>query len=82
MRDWTFNVVRLLVRSAYSIPGRVRQLWRTLLVWGRVSRVYHESGMQGLKRWRSVRGVSKDNLRRKVSRGKDSNQTPFPPYRG
>jgi len=57
-----FKIARGIVRFFYSIPGRVRRLWRTLLVWGRVSRIYHESGLEGLRRFRRVRGVSRETF--------------------
>jgi hypothetical protein len=76
-----FKIARGIVRFLYSIPGRVRRLWRTLLVWGRVSRIYHESGLEGLRRFRHVSGASRENLRRKVSLRKDTPPSPYPPYR-
>lgn len=82
MKHLAFNSLRGLIRFLFTIPGRVRLLWRTLLVWCRVSRIYHRSGMEGLKRWRSVRGIRKGILRRKSSPGKGSSRTPFPPYQG
>lgn len=81
MKALAFKIARGIVRFLFSIPGRVRRLWRTLLVWGRVSRIYHESGLEGLRRFRRVRGVSRENLRRKASLRKDTPQSPYPPYR-
>jgi hypothetical protein len=81
MRVLIFNALRYCIRTLFTIPERVRRLRRTLLVWCRISRIYHESGVEGLKRWRTVRGVSRDNLRRKSSPRSNNNRTPFPPYR-
>ncbi len=78
MKDQAFKVARGVFRFFFSLPRRVRHLWRTLLAWCRISRIYHHSGMEGLKR--SVRGVSKDNLRRKASPKSGSNHT-RPPFR-
>lgn len=37
--------------------------------------------MEGLDRFRRVRGLRKENLRRKSSPKKDSNHTPLHPFR-
>ena len=73
-------ILRNAFRFLYFLPRRVRSLGRTLLVWYRFSRLYHSGGMEKLNRFRSVRGVSRENLRRKVSQSRDNNQTPPPFY--
>lgn len=81
MKDQAFRIIQYGFRFFYFLPRGVRRLWRTLLDWGRVFRIYHQSGMEGLRRFQSVRGLKKDNLRRKSSLGKDSNHIRFP-HRG
>ena len=79
-KETIFKISRGIVRFLFSLPRRVRRFWRTLLVWYRISRIYHREGTKGLKRFRRVRGVSKGNLRRKAWRGPGSSQT-RPPFR-
>jgi len=66
LKDLIFSGLRLGVRLAYSLPIWVRHLWRTLLVWGRISRIFVRSGMEGV------------NRKNELKQGKP----PFPPYRG
>ena len=79
-KETIFKITRGIVRFLFSLPRRVRRVWRTLLVWYRISRIYHRGGTEELKRFRSVRGVSKDNLRRKSWRESDNSRT-RPPFR-
>lgn len=48
--NWIFNLARAVVRFTYSLPGGARRCWRVLLVWGRISRVYHRGGMEAVNR--------------------------------
>ena len=80
MKNLVFDVTRSIIRFLFLLPGGVRHAWRTLLVWTRLAWIYHRSGTEGLKRFRSVRGVSKDNLRPKSMQESDNNRTQ-PPLR-
>lgn len=75
MKGSIFNGARFTIRLLYSIPRGVRRLWRTLLVWGRVLGVYHNSGIQGVNRLARGHGGLKESLRRKDLQEQDK----FPP---
>jgi hypothetical protein len=68
MKDQAFKVFRCGFRFLFSLPRRVRPLWRTLLAWGRLSRVFFRGGMEAVSR--------KNELK--------PSKPPFPnyPYRG
>lgn len=48
--NWIFNLARAVVRFTYSLPRGARRFWRVLLVWGRISRIYHRGGMEAVNR--------------------------------
>ena len=63
-----FKLIRGIVRLLYKLPGRVRPVWRTLLAWGRLSRIFYRGGMEAVSR--------------KTKLAPNKPQFPSYPYRG
>ena len=70
MKAQAFRIFRYVFRFVYSLPKRVRPLWRTLLGWCCLARIFFRGGMAAVE------------LRRNSVRGINKSPSPFPPYRG